>query len=285
MKPHILDLNTELKSLKPRLPDANKSDFGHVLIIGGDIGMSGAVHMAAASSARVGCGLVTVITHPKHAAMVNITRPEIMCYGLDIDNNHYIEKFKFLLQKASVVIIGPGLGVSDWGRYVFNYAMAYKLKKPMILDADALNILASSDNLYNIGNNCILTPHPGEAARLLNITTAQVQKDRMMAIKQLQQKFGCTVILKGAGTLIKSFEPAIYLCNAGNPGMASGGMGDVLSGVIGGLVAQGLDLCAAARLAAIVHATVGDMLALEEGQVGMLASDLIPKIRKILNAK
>jgi len=291
MRPYILDLNTELKSLKPRLPDANKGDFGRVLIIGGDVGMSGSVHMAAESAARAGCGLVTVITHPSHAAMINITRPEIMCYGLDADNSNHTEKFDFLLAKADVIIVGPGLGMSDWGQGVFTYIMAHKLNKPMIIDADALNILASNnsapcnDGKIPINTNYILTPHPGEAARLLNITIQQIQHDRLAAIKNLQQKFGCTVVLKGAGTLIKSLDPIIYICNAGNPGMASGGMGDVLSGVIGGLAAQGLDACAAARLAVIAHATAGDILATEEGQIGILASDLIPKIRKILNAK
>lgn len=285
MKPHILDLNTELKSLKPRLPDANKGDFGHVLIIGGDLGLSGAVHMAAESSARAGCGLVTVITHPEHAPLINITRPEIMSNGLDIDNNDHIEKFKSLLQKASVIIVGPGLGTSKWSLRVFNYVMTCKLNKPIIIDADALNILAGNSDIYNIGNNCILTPHPGEAARLLNITTRQVQQNRTSAVNQLQQKFDCTIVLKGAGTLVKSSDSLIYLCDTGNPGMASGGMGDVLSGVVGGLVAQGLSLCAAARLAVVVHAAAGGILAAEEGQIGILASDLIPRIRKILNAK
>lgn len=287
MKPHILDLATELKSLKPRLPGANKGDFGRVLIIGGDIGMSGAVRMAAESAARVGCGLVTVITRPSHAAMVNITRPEIMCYGLDADNSSHAEKFDFLLEKADVIIIGPGLGMTNWGHGMLIRVMLKRLHKPVIMDADALNFLAINNDSYaaNINNEFILTPHPGEAARLLNITTEQIQQDRITAIKKLQQKFACTVVLKGSGTLIKSSAPTVYICNAGNPGMASGGMGDVLSGIIGGLVAQDLDSCQAARLAVVAHATAGDLLALEEGQIGILASDLIPKVRRILNAK
>jgi NAD(P)H-hydrate epimerase len=207
-----------------------------------------------------------------------------MCYGIDTSHDNYLEKLADLLAAASVIIMGPGLGLAAWGQKLFTYIRQRKLSQPMILDADALNILASN-NAAIINSNCILTPHPGEAARLLNITTKQVQQDRIAAINQLQTKFKCTIILKGAGTLIKSAAPTIYVCNAGNPGMASGGMGDVLSGAIGGLVAQGLDLDAAARLAVITHATAGDWLAATAGQVGMLATDLIPTMRKILNAK
>ena len=284
MQPTILDLNTELLALKPRLPNANKGDFGHALVIGGDLGFSGAVHMAAVSCARVGCGLVTVVTHPQHAALVNITRPELMVYGLELNEKSQLDRFHLLLQQASIIILGPGLGRSPWGLAIFHEVMLSKLTKPIVLDADALNIIASTQ-LDRLGDNCIITPHPGEAARLLNTTTAQVQQDRLTAIRKLQAKFNCIVVLKGANTLIKSCDRLVYLCGAGNPGMASGGMGDVLSGVIGGLVAQGLALDAATRLAVIAHATAGDKLAETEGQIGILATDLIPEIRKILNAK
>ena len=269
----ILNLAEEIKSLPARARTAHKGNFGHVLVIGGDIGTGGAVRMAAEAAARVGAGLVSVATRPEHVSMINTARPEIMAHGIEEKG-----QLDLLLQKASVIILGPGLGTSDWGKMLFDAALA--TKKPLVVDADALNILASDHKAHN---NWILTPHPGEAARLLKTTTQVVQADRLTAVQNLQQSFNGVCVLKGAGTLIATSGAAVRVCDAGNPGMASGGMGDILSGIVGGLLAQGLSLFNAANLGVLVHATAGDLVAIEQGERGMLALDLLPMVRKILN--
>jgi NAD(P)H-hydrate epimerase len=184
-----------------------------------------------------------------------------------------------MLAAADVIVVGPGLGQSPWSIELLQHALASG--KPLVLDADGLNLLASGA-LGEIGrtDNWILTPHPGEAARLLSCTTAQVQADRFAAVDALQARYGGVVILKGNGSLIRDGE-CVLLSDYGNPGMASGGMGDVLSGVIGALLAQHLPLVEAAALAVCLHGAAADSAA-EEGQRGLLASDLIPYMRALL---
>lgn len=269
----ILDLAQETKSLLPRARTAHKGNFGHVLVVGGDYGMGGAVRMAAEAAARVGAGLVSVATRPEHVAMLNVARPEIMVHGIKTAG-----QLSRLLQKVDTVIIGPGLGSANWGKMLFRLVVASA--KLLVVDADALNILGSN---HQVRSNWILTPHPGEAATLLDTTATIIQSDRLLAVNKLQQNFGGVCVLKGSGTLIATFGAMVRVCHAGNPGMASGGMGDVLSGIIGGLLAQGLDLFTAANLGVLVHATAGDCFAAEQGEVGMLALDLLPLARKILN--
>ena len=271
----ILSLTEELKSLPVRARIAHKGNFGHVLIIGGDYGMGGAVRMVAEAAARGGAGLISVATRPEHVAMINVARPEIMVHGIE-----ELKQLDLLLQKASVIVLGPGLGTSSWSKMLFDSVLA--VKKPLVVDADALNILASN---CQVRDNWILTPHPGEAARLLSTTTQAIQSNRLDVVYKLQQKFGGVCVLKGAGTLVAALGEMARVCDAGNPGMASGGMGDILSGIIGGLLAQGLRSFDAAKLGVLVHATAGDLVAAEQGERGMLALDLLPVVRKILNAK
>lgn len=267
----ILDFSSLKKALLPRRKVAHKGDFGHVLVCGGDIGMAGAVRMAAEAAARVGAGLVSVVTRPEHVTAINIARPEIMCYGVD-----KLLQLQSLLKKAAIIVIGPGLGQSLWGKKIFQAAITSD--KTMVIDADGLNILASH-NLRRA--NWVLTPHPGEAARLLKTTNKVVQNDRLKAVNALQKKYGGVCVLKGAGTLI-SDGGMVGLCDAGNPGMASGGMGDVLCGIIGGLMAQGLSVKDAAKLGVYLHAKAGDLAAKESGERGLLALDLLPYIRKLM---
>ena len=212
----ILRLRQFANYLKPRARGAHKGDFGHVLIIGGDYGFSGAVLLAAEAALRVGAGLVSVATRPEHAVTLNVTRPEIMCHGINS-----AKELLVLIKKASVIVIGPGLGCSAWGKKLF--AEVLKTKLPLVVDADGLNLLAKKPVKKN---NWVLTPHPGEAARLLNMTTADIQRDREAAIIKLQKKFSGTCVLKGAGSLVLAAqENGINICESGNPGMASGGMG------------------------------------------------------------
>ncbi|MES2217188.1 MAG: NAD(P)H-hydrate dehydratase [Pseudomonadota bacterium] len=259
--------------LQPRPRDMNKGAAGHVLIIGGGPGFSGAPRMAAAAALRVGAGLVTVATHPKHAAVLNAALPEVMCTG--VWNGRAL---KPLIQKATVIVIGPGLGQSLWSKSLLKTALASQL--PVLVDADGLNLLAKKPVTRN---NWIITPHPGEAGRLLSLTTQQVQADRLHAVQQLQQRYNAVSVLKGAGTLVLAPHVAPAICEAGNPGMATGGTGDILSGVIGGLLAQGIPVGDAAKLGVCLHASAGDLAAAAGGERGMIATDLLPFLRRLVN--
>lgn len=268
----ILNLKNYAHYLKPRARDWHKGLSGHVLIIGGDLGFSGAVRMAAEAALRVGAGLVSVATHPLHAGMLNLTRPEIMCHGIAINN-----ELDHLLVKADVVIVGPGLGQSDWSKMMWSQACLSN--KPKLVDADGLNWLAQAPFKCS---NWVLTPHPGEAGRLLSCSTSIVQQDRMVAIRKIVEIFGGVCVLKGMGSLVLGDNVAPAICHKGNPGMASAGMGDVLSGVIGGLMAQGIPIIEAAKIGVYIHAVAGDDAA-TAGERGLLAMDLMPYLRQLVN--
>lgn len=262
---------------KPYLPKrkrtAHKGSFGHILIVGGDYGMGGAARMAGEAAARSGSGLTTVATRPEHVAMVSGPRPELMCYGVNSAKD-----LSPLLKRATVLVVGPGLGRSAWSQELL--AVVLNSDKPKVIDADGLNLLAENPQK---SDNWILTPHPGEASRLLNCATDEINQDRFSAIKALQSKYGGVCVLKGAGTLVLGLDGKIGVCSAGNPGMASGGMGDVLSGVIGGLLAQGLSLENSARLGVLLHSLAADLSAETGGERGLLATDLLPYLRKLVN--
>lgn len=264
---------TCLNQLPKRSRNAHKGDFGHVLLLGGDVGMSGAIFLAGQAAARVGAGKISIATHPHHAAWLNLAQPELMCRGVEMPDD-----LQPLLAQASVIAIGPGLGQSDWAWLLFNAVI--QQQKPLVVDADALNLLAKAPMKLS---QAVLTPHPSEAARLLQSDTAHIQADRFAAVQQLQQKFGGVSVLKGAGTLIARQDGKLSLCNAGNPGMASGGMGDLLTGIIAGLLAQGVELAQAAQIGVCLHAAAGDAAA-QDGERGLLASDLLPWIRYLVNA-
>ncbi|WP_064601682.1 bifunctional ADP-dependent NAD(P)H-hydrate dehydratase/NAD(P)H-hydrate epimerase [Photobacterium sp. J15] len=262
------------RCLPSRSRTAHKGDHGRVLCVGGDLGMAGAIRLASEACARCGAGLTAVITQPDNVLSIVGARPEIMAQGWQ-DKAHEITQ---RLDWADVVVIGPGLGQSDWSKaLLFHFEST---EKTMVVDADGLNLLALSPDYKN---NRIITPHPGEAARLLGTTVAEVEADRFAAAQSLQQKFGGVVVLKGAGTLIYGGQQ-YWLCMAGNPGMATGGMGDVLSGIIGALAGQGLSLSEAARVGVWIHSTAADLCALE-GERGVLASDLFPYIRQLVNPR
>lgn len=268
-----LELEQFSEYLQPRARDANKGSFGHVLVVGGDYGYKGAAHMAGESAMRVGAGLVSIATRPEHALVMNIASPELMCHGVTTSDD-----LNPLLEKATVIVVGTGLGRSAWAQKLLHLVL--KSHKPIVIDADALNLLASKPEYKT---NWILTPHPGEASRLLKMSVEEIQQDRVGAVKKLQQKYGGVCVLKGAGTLVMGCEHKPVICQAGNPGMATGGMGDVLSGVIGGLLAQHIPMDAAAGLGVLVHAMAGDCAAQEGGERGMIASDLIPYLRHLVN--
>lgn len=271
-----LDLN-DLKSwLLPRPLDAHKGMYGHVCIVGGDKGMPGAVRIAAEGALRVGAGLVKVITHPEHVPIIATGRPELLCYGIEAP----FEQIEELLLKASFIIIGPGLGQSEWSKALFSIITSSQI--PLLIDADALNLLAKTQKKA-LNDQWILTPHPGEAARLLNTTMDEIQANRPEAVAALQQRYGGVIVLKGHQTLVGAANQPLKRCQAGNPGMASAGMGDLLSGIIGGLAAQKLNLWQAAQAGVILHATAGDQVAANQGQRGLLATDLLPALTGLIN--
>ena len=259
-------------SLDQRRADAHKGDFGHVLSIGGNKGMAGSITLTAMAAARTGCGLVSVATRRQHANVAASVCREAMVHGVESPKD-----LDALFRRATVVAIGPGLGRDRWAKALF--ARVLELNLPLVLDADALNLLAEEPLQKS---SWILTPHAGEAARLLKTTVREVQDRRLESVRELQQKFGGVCVLKGSGTLI-SFDRQVAVCTAGNPGMASGGMGDVLTGIIASLVAQGLSMYDGARLGVQLHAQSAD-LAARDGMRGMLASDLFVPLRKLVNA-
>ena len=269
-----LDQPSYLALLAPRQRHSHKGHFGHSVLIGGDLGMLGAIRLAAEAAARSGSGLVSVATHQQHAALITIARPEIMCHG--VDNAATLSP---LLDKASVLAIGPGLGQSSWSNALFHAVITSE--KPLVVDADGLNLLAAHPHYCD---HWILTPHPAEAARLLGCTTQVIQHDRLFAIRQLQQRYGGVIVLKGTATLIYDGQQTIKLSHYGNPGMSCGGMGDTLTGIITGLVAQGLALTDAAALGVMLHGRAAD-LAAEQGERGLLASDLLIPLRRLLNPR
>jgi len=258
--------------LQPRPRDWHKGKSGHLVIVGGQSGMSGAVLMAAAAALRVGAGLVSVVTSPEHAHVLNVARPEVMVHAV-----RNAEELPLLLGRADCVVLGTGLGKSLWSQSLWKTVL--QISRPILLDADGINLLAEFPQSRD---NWVLTPHPGEAARLINETVADVQKDRLAAIKQIQARFGGTCVLKGAGSLIHSANQIPVLCDKGNPGMATAGMGDILSGVIGGLMVQGVPMADAAIIGVYLHAMAGD-LAAQEGERGMIATDLLPYLRRLCN--
>jgi ADP-dependent NAD(P)H-hydrate dehydratase / NAD(P)H-hydrate epimerase len=262
--------------LTPRSKSSHKGSYGHVLVVGGDNGFAGAARLCAEAAARTGAGLISLATHVDHAGYITMAVPEVMAHATE-NSSELIP----LLEKANVVAIGPGLGQANWGMSLFSKVLESEL--PLVVDADALNLLAQ-DPVYS--DRWILTPHPGEAARLLNCETKMIQSDRVAAAREIQKKFGGVVVLKGSGTVIVDDKEKVSICSAGNPGMASGGMGDVLTGIIAGLIAQktslGLDIADVAQLGVCLHSAAGDNAAVD-GERGMLASDLMPWIRKLLN--
>lgn len=261
-----------LSPLPKRHRNSHKGHFGHVLIIGGDIGFIGAARLAAQAALRTGAGLVSVATRAFHVPLLNNGCYELMCHGVEnaIDLNPLIEK-------ANVIVLGTGLGQETWGREMFNAVINTKL--PVVLDADGLNLLAKVPHSHL---NWVLTPHPKEAARLLNCETKQINADRFEAVSKLQATYNGVCLLKGAGTLIHDGKD-IFVNTTGNPGMATGGMGDVLAGMIGGLIAQGLSLNDAVCRAVYYHGAAADLAVSEHGERGLLASDLFPYIRQLVN--
>ena len=272
-------------TLRAMLPARRRADhkgrFGHVLVVAGGPGMGGAARLAGEGALRAGAGLVSVATHPEHSAALLSGRPELMVRGV-----RNAEDLVPLLERATVLAAGCGLGIDAWARELFDAAMDSGL--PRVIDADGLALLAARGLPAGGGGHaapCILTPHPGEAGRMLDRSSAEIQADRSGAVTALRRRYGGVALLKGAHTLVSGSDKRPWVIDAGNPGMATAGMGDVLTGLLAGLLAQfpeaePEDLAA---LAAFVHARAGDRAA-QGGQRGMIAGDLLDSLRAELNS-
>lgn len=239
---------------------SHKGRQGTVLLLGGNHHMMGAIQLAGLAALTSGAGLVKIVTQPEHLVALTQAQPELMTYS--------DEALSTLLEQAKAIGIGPGLGQDDWAQSLMQTILTHE--QPKVVDADALNLLATQPQKRQ---DWVLTPHPGEAARLLNSTPEAVQQDRFKAISDLQQRYGGVVVLKGNGTLVFDGE-RMELCTAGNAGMAVGGMGDVLTGAISSFLAQGMSLFEAACLGVSLHAHSGDALAHQRSQAGVIPSDL-----------
>jgi NAD(P)H-hydrate epimerase len=245
LSPHAHLLVPDALPARPR--SAHKGDSGHLLVVGGDHGMAGAIRLCGEAALRAGAGLVSVATHAGHVSALNAGRPELMAHGVDGP-----QALAPLLERADVLAIGPGLGRSAWGHALWLTALDAGL--PLVLDADGLNI-------------------------------ATVQSDRYAAARELAGRFGAVVVLKGAGSLIAHPDGRVAVCPWGNPGMATAGMGDVLTGVVGALLAQGATAWEAACLGVGLHARAGDAAVAEDGERGLIASDLLLPLRRLANGK
>ncbi|AVR02456.1 bifunctional ADP-dependent NAD(P)H-hydrate dehydratase/NAD(P)H-hydrate epimerase [Pluralibacter gergoviae] len=258
--------------LPPRRPTSNKGNHGRLAVIGGDRGTAGAIRMTGEAALRAGAGLVRVLTRAENIAPIITARPELMVHELTAD------ALDEVLAWADVIVIGPGLGQQAWGKQALRKVENFR--GPMLWDADALNLLAGDPHRHK---HRIITPHPGEAARLLNCGVADIEADRILAARRLVKRYGGVAVLKGAGTVIASEEGELAIADVGNAGMASGGMGDVLSGIIGALQGQHLNPYDAACAGCVAHGAAADLLAARSGTRGMLATDLFFTLQRVVN--
>ena len=269
-------------AIAPRPATAHKGKHGHVLVVGGNVGTAGAALMAGTAALRVGAGLVTVVTPERSALAFVGARPELMTHC--VRNTLGLEP---LLERATAIVAGPGFGQDAWAARMLDAVSRSNL--PLVLDAEALRMLARTPKLSLRSKHLILTPHPGEAATLLETSVQAVQDDRFAATEALRKRYHATVILKGAGTILSAGKDQFMLCDKGNAGMGSGGMGDVLSGAIGGLLTQ-QDIYADAQnvhlhrigLAVYLHSWAADEVARVSGERGLLAMDVCERFPTLL---
>ena len=273
----IKEINPEnIEKKLTRKPDSNKGDYGHVLVIAGNLGFGGAALLTSKAAVSIGSGLVTLATRKDHVSASLSYCPEVMVKS--VEGLSDLENF---LPNKNVFCVGPGLGKNYWSDQMVYKSMNYSAKEnlPILLDADALNIISEEKLNFKNSKKIILTPHPGEAARLLKTTVKKVQKNRPDALDALCKKFGATVVLKGHETLIGDKRNK-YICKKGNAGMAVGGMGDVLSGLISGLLAQGLSMLDACCLAVELHASAADEYLENHDMKTLMPSDLFGFLKK-----
>jgi NAD(P)H-hydrate epimerase len=267
-----------------RMADSHKGTYGHVLVIAGSWGKTGAAVLAGLGALRAGAGLVSIATRPQALAPMLSQAPEVMGVPLDSEGPLGLQDLEALTSAAQgkrAIVLGPGIpvGRETAGTIV---ALLRRAAIPCVLDADGLNALSGDvSEIRDLGAPVILTPHPGEMARLLRCSTADVLRDRIASARTLAAKTNGVAVLKGARTIIATPDGSAYVNPTGNPGMATGGSGDVLSGICGGLLAQGLAPVDAAISGVFAHGLAGDLIADQTGQAGLIASDLFQGLQKV----
>ncbi|RUO62978.1 NAD(P)H-hydrate dehydratase [Pseudidiomarina insulisalsae] len=274
----LIEQDEVARHLPPRQRNSHKGRHGHLAIVGGAPGMSGAAILAGLAALRTGAGKVSVLTHPDTQGIIAAAQPELMVQATDAASTAELEQ---ALAGVDAVVLGPGLGKSDWAKCLFDFLIASEL--PLLLDADGLNLLSAEEAWQERSAPLWLTPHPGEAARLLNSSSSEVEKDRYQAVNELGNRYQAQVLLKGAGSLIANpVARHLRICHRGSPALAVGGAGDVLSGIAGSLIAQGLPAEAVLPVATWLHAVAGEHAAID-GERGTLPSDLFGPLRKLVN--
>lgn len=253
--------------------DSHKGSNGRVLILGGEKAMAGATCLAGWAAYVAGAGLVRVATLAENVSAITSFRPELLVSGIS-----KVEQLKSLQQQSDILALGPGLGQTKWSQQVFEFCLEHR--QPDIIDADGLNLLAQSPDKRQ---GWVLTPHPGEAAKLLNCRARDVQADRVAAANEIVSIYGGICVLKGHGSLIAADAEKPRVCRYGNSALAVAGTGDVLTGCLAGLLAQKMEPFKASIAAVVLHACAGDIQAEEHGSIGMLASDLMPPLRRLRN--
>jgi NAD(P)H-hydrate epimerase len=278
----------EMGALVPaREPDSHKGTYGHLLVVAGARGKTGAAILACRAGMRIGAGLVTLASARSLNDIFAGALVEVMTEPLRDNADEEVaplgdHEWRRILEKKSAVVFGPGVGVNDSTRSALWWLLR-NLAVPLVLDADGLNLLAGDvERLGTVKHPPVLTPHPGEMARLIGADTATVNNDRVGVARLFAERHGCYVVLKGARTIIADPAGRIFINPTGNPGMASGGMGDVLAGILAGLLAQGFAIDDALKLGVFVHGFAGDRVAAVKGQIGLIASDVIEALPETL---
>lgn len=263
----------EVPVIRKRCDDSHKGDYGRVVIAGGDNGMLGAVLLAGRAALRCGSGRVHILSTDQHLDQPALQTPELMSAVFEAHNTK-------LMLAANAIAIGPGLGLTHWGEALFEEVTL--VGKPLVIDADALTFLAKSP-IRSDNADWIVTPHPGEAARLLDCDSRDIQADRLTAARQIARDRNVLCVLKGARTLVADPAGTVAVCDLGNPGMATAGMGDVLTGMIASFIGQGLSLRSAAETAVWLHAYSADMIVRNLSHNALLASDVVEQLAVSFN--
>ncbi|MCM8807962.1 MAG: NAD(P)H-hydrate dehydratase [Candidatus Omnitrophica bacterium] len=275
-------MNEKVKFLKKREKDTHKGDYGHLFIIGGSPGLTGAVCLAGISALRSGCGLVTIGIPESLNQIIEIKLTEVMSLPLPETEDHYFslnayeKTYEFIEKKADCVLIGPGISLHQETKK-FVKKIIPEIKKPLIIDADALKIISENIEILKFLEKPILTPHPGEMCYLTGLSIKEIQKNREKVAVEFAQKYNVILILKGYKTIVTDGEKT-YINLTGNPGMATAGSGDVLAGIIGGLLATGEEKFISAKYGVLIHGLAGDIAKREKGEISLIASDIIEKI-------
>lgn len=262
------------QGLAKRQNNSHKGSHGKLLCVGGNAGTAGAIRLTSEAALRTGAGMVKVYTHPDSVLAISLGRPELMVTTTDLNA---------ALEWAACIAIGPGLGQDSWAKSTFEAVIqhCFAHNKAMVVDADGLNLIAQQSAPVAL-KNTVFTPHSGEAARLLDCAISDIELDRYHSARKLAETYSTTCVLKGAGSIIANTTKS-WVCTDGNPALAVGGSGDVLTGIIAGLIAQGLTTEQAACFGVTLHAKAGDVAAARDGERGMLPSDLFAVVRELVN--